>query len=137
MYEKAFQLNIVGPERVVFKGEATSLSAPGEVGSFQVLFNHAPLLAQLTSGKLVVKDLAGIDTAYAVGGGFVEVHDNRATVVADSIELPSEIDVTRAEASRDRAETRIREHAPGTDVDRARASLARALNRLKIAGRVS
>ena len=44
MYEKPFQLEIVAPDRVVFRGSATSVTAPGMLGSFQVLFNHAPLL---------------------------------------------------------------------------------------------
>ncbi len=134
MYEKPFQLNIVGPDRVVFRGEATSLTAPGVIGSFQVLFNHAPLLAQLASGRLVVKNPAGIDAAYSISGGFVEVRDNHATVIADAIEAPGDIDVKRASAARERAEQRLREHTPGTDLDRARAALARAISRLRIAG---
>lgn len=132
MYEKPFQLNIVAPDHTVFSGETTSLTAPGVVGSFQVLFNHAPIVAQLAPGKLVVKDPSGADAVYAVSGGFVEVHDNVATVLADSIEAAPDIDVGRAQAARQRAEDRLRAHAPGTDVDRAQAALARAINRLHV-----
>ena len=135
MYEKPFHLDIVAPNRVVFEGQATSFTAPGSLGSFQVLFNHAPLLAELEPGKVVVKDPSGVDTTFAVSGGFVEVRDNRATVLADSAESQAEIDLARAEAAKNRAGQRLSERAPGTDIDRARAALARASNRLRIGGR--
>jgi F-type H+-transporting ATPase subunit epsilon len=132
MYENAFHLDIVAPNRVVFQGEASSFTAPGVLGSFQVLFNHAPLLAELEAGRMVVKGKDGVDHVFAVSGGFVEVRDNKATVLADSAESQEEIDLRRAEASRGRAEQRIKEREPGTDIDRARASLARAMNRLRV-----
>jgi F-type H+-transporting ATPase subunit epsilon len=133
MYEKAFHLDIVTPERAVFKDEATSLTAPGVMGSFQVLFNHAPLLAAIGVGELKVKDREGNDTVFATGGGFVEVKENRVVVLAESAEQAREIDVKRAQAARERAEKRLRERAD-VDVARAESALARAVNRLRVAG---
>jgi len=135
MYEKAFALKIVAPRGVVYEGDATSVSAPGTLGSFQVLFNHAPLLSSLDIGPLKVKDTAGVDTLYATGGGFLEVNGNRVVVLVESAERPEDIDVARARAARERAEARLKSHDPLFDVRRAELALARALNRLRLADR--
>jgi len=134
MYEKSFSLRIISPDRVVYEGEATSVSVPGVSGGFQVLYNHAPLLSALFAGPVKFKSVSGDDTIYATGGGFLEVHDNQVVVLVESAELPADIDVKRAEASRVRALERIRGGGRSADVNRAEASLQRALNRLRIAG---
>jgi F-type H+-transporting ATPase subunit epsilon len=135
MFDKPFSLRIISPDRVVFEGEAVAVSAAGAAGGFQVLYNHAPLLSSLLAGPLKVKSLQGDDALFATGGGFLEVHDNNVVVLVESAELPGDIDVKRAEASRDRAIQRLRSNARSTDVARAEASLQRALNRLHLAGR--
>jgi F-type H+-transporting ATPase subunit epsilon len=135
MYEKPFKLEIVSPERVVFSGDATSFSAPGVEGGFQVLVNHAPLLSSLDVGEIKVKRADGTDIRYASNGGCVEVRGNRVVVLVESAERSDEIDLDRASASRGRAEERLRFTGEGVDVDRARASLQRALNRLRIAAK--
>ena len=86
MYEKAFELEIITPSKIVFKDEATSLSAPGVQGGFQILFDHAPFLSALEVGEIKVKDKAGNDTRYATSGGFVEVNRNHVVVLAESVE---------------------------------------------------
>ena len=135
MYEKPFTLEIVAPERVVFSGEATSFSAPGIEGGFQVLVNHAPFLSSLEVGEIKLKTEDGRDMRYATSGGFVEVRGNHVVVLVEAVERADEIDVTRAVASRGRAEERLRIQAKDIDVDRARASLHRALNRLRVAAK--
>jgi F-type H+-transporting ATPase subunit epsilon len=132
VYEKAFTLEIVTPVRVVFQGEVTSFSAPGTLGGFQVLYNHAPLLSSLGIGIIKVRDVEGRDALYATAGGFVEVKDNRAVVLAESAETSAEIDVARAKAAMDRAKKRLDSPSPDIDLDRAKAALARALNRLHL-----
>ena len=133
MYERPFTLEIIAPDRVVYRGEATSFSAPGVEGGFQVLVDHAPLLSALGVGILTVKQADGRDVRYASSGGFAEVRDNKVIVLVESAELKGEIDVKRAEASRDRAHNRIHSHDREVDQERARASLYRALNRLRVA----
>ena len=132
MYEKAFSLEIVTPAKVVFQGEVTSLSAPGTLGGFQVLYNHAPLLSSMAVGVVKIRDTEGKDTLYATRGGFVEVKENRAVVLAETAERADEIDVPRAKAALERAKQRLRSDDPGIDIDRARAALFRALNRLRL-----
>ena len=134
MYERSFSLEIIAPNRVVFQGEATSVTAPGTLGGFQVLFNHAPLLSSLEVGPLKVKDPQGVDTIYATGGGYLEVRENTVVVLVESAERPEEIDVERARAARDRAEGILKSHDPSLDSVRAELALARAMNRLRLAG---
>jgi len=135
MYERSFHLQIISPNRVVFEGEASSVSAPGTLGGFQVLFNHAPLLSALDAGALKVKDPQGVDTVYATGGGYMEVRNNRVLVLVESAERPEEIDVDRARAALGRAEGRLKAHDPSLDPRRAELALIRALLRLRLARR--
>lgn len=135
MYEKAFDLEIVTPDRVVFKGSATSLSAPGTQAGFQILYDHAPFLSSLEIGVLKVKDVEGNDTLYATSGGFVEVKKNSVVVLAETAERVDEIDVARATKASERASLRMQGRDRDTDMTRAQASLARALNRIKLAQR--
>jgi F-type H+-transporting ATPase subunit epsilon len=136
MFDKPFKAEIVTPARIVFSGDVVSVSAPGVLGGFQVLFNHAPMISSIGIGVLTVKSAGGVDQRYATSGGFVEVRNNALLVLVESAERAEDIDGARAEASRDRAEKRLREKAPDLDVARAEAALQRALNRLRVAGRV-
>ena len=137
MADKILQLEIVTPRRVVFKGEVTSFSAPGVVGGFQVLYNHAPLLSSLKIGEVKIKEVSGAEFHYAISGGFVEVRENHILLLAETAERTDEIDAERAKASRDRAQKRMAEKKSDIDFERARLALYRALNRLKIVGVVS
>lgn len=134
MFDRPFAVEIITPDRTVLKIQAVSVSAPGVLGGFQVLYNHAPLLSALGPGKVKVKDAPGTEYVYATGGGFLEMRDNHALVMLESAERPEEIDVARARAARERAEARLRARKADIDVARAEAALSRALNRLRIAG---
>ncbi|HCV42211.1 MAG TPA: F0F1 ATP synthase subunit epsilon [Bacteroidetes bacterium] len=135
MYEKAFKLQIITPGRVVFQDEATSLSAPGTQGGFQILHSHAPFISTIEIGEMKVKDKNGRDLVYATSGGFVEVKANEVVVLAETAELGREIDLQRAKASNDRAAQRLRSHDSGIDLERARLSMMRSLNRLRVAAK--
>ncbi len=135
MAGKTFTLEIVTPRKVVFSGEVESFSAPGVMGGFQILYNHAPMLAAIGIGEAKFRDVSGKDVHFATSGGFVNVVSNHVTVLAESAERADEIDVSRAEAAQERAKHRLSEHEPATDVERARVALQRALNRLRIAAR--
>ncbi len=136
MAEKAYKLEIVTPKRIVFSGDVTSFSAPGVVGGFQVLRSHAPLLSSIAIGEVKFVDGSGNEWRYATSGGFVEVHENRVMMLAETAERADEIDVGRAEAARERARKRLAEKGADTDLGRARLALFRAMNRLKIADRL-
>jgi len=135
MTDKIYRLEIVTPNKVVFSGDVTSFSAPGVIGGFQVLRNHAPLLSNIAVGEVKLTDAGGIEFRFATSGGFVEVHENKLVMLAETAERSDEIDVTRAEAARERAQRRLAEKKAETDIERARLALHRALNRLKVAAR--
>lgn len=132
MAEKIFRLEIVTPKKVVFSGDVTSFSAPGVLGGFQVLKSHAPFLSSLSIGEVKVVDAAGNESRYATSGGFVEVHENKVILLAETAERSDEIDVQRGEAARERACKRLTEKRAEIDDNRARLALYRAMNRLKV-----
>ncbi|HKW50471.1 MAG TPA: ATP synthase F1 subunit epsilon [Candidatus Eisenbacteria bacterium] len=143
MADTPFTFRLVTPQRLLLEAPIVSLEAPGSEGYLGILAHHAPLITPLRPGRLDVRDAAGVESSYAVSGGFLEVSANRATVLADTAERVAEIDRARAEASLKRAEARLQDASTGApraadvsrDVDRARAqrSLERAKNRLAIA----
>jgi F-type H+-transporting ATPase subunit epsilon len=135
MAEKSFKLEIVTPRKVVFKGDVVSFSAPGVMGGFQVLYNHAPMLAAIKIGEAKLRDPDGHEYYYAMSGGFVDVFKNHVTVLAETAERSDEIDISRAEASKTRAAERLHKPAPTINQDRAKSSLQRAMNRLRLARR--
>ena len=135
MSVKTFKLEIVTPRKVVFSGEVVSFSAPGTVGGFQVLHNHAPLLSEIGVGEVRLTDAEGNERRYATSGGFVDVKKNHAVMLAETAERSDEIDVERAKLARERAQKRLVDRQTETDLERARLSLLRSINRLKIAGR--
>lgn len=126
-------VEIVAPDKRVFQGEAESLRAPGLEGSFQVLYNHAPMIAAIDVGPLIVVDSRGERITFATSGGFVEVLNNTVTVLAETVEPSSDIDVNRAKAAEERARERLEAAASGEDRQRAEQDLERARNRVRVA----
>ena len=132
-----FLLSIVTPEKVFCEIEAESLYVPGIDGYLGILSHHAPLITSLIPGKIEYRDNEGNEVSLAVSGGFLEVSENRATILADAVEGTEEIDVERARAALERARKRIEkgEYDSDINIDRARAALLRALNRLRLSKR--
>ncbi len=129
-------VDIVSPDGSVFRGEARSVKAPGVEGSFAVLFNHAPMIAAFDIGPLVISEPTGEEILFATSGGFLEVLNNTVTVLAETAEPASAIDVERAKAAEERALERLR-RLTGPEREEAERALERARNRLRVAmGRV-
>ena len=84
MADKNFKLEIVTPKKIVYSGEVQSFTAPGVVGSFQVLYNHAPLLSAIGVGEVKLRDAQGNEHRYATSGGFVDVVKNNVTMLAET-----------------------------------------------------
>lgn len=125
-----FSLVIVTPSSMVFEGEVRSVLAPGTDGYFEVLIGHVPMLSSLQPGILTIRNDEG-RKQFTVSGGFVEVLRTRVTVLAETIEEVGAIDVGRAQQAEERARRRLESAEEGVDVDRAKASLDRALNRIR------
>jgi F-type H+-transporting ATPase subunit epsilon len=127
---KSLKLQIVTPARELFTGEVDEFTAPGEMGPFTILFNHAPIVSALVPGMFRYK-IGGKPEWLVMGGGFLEFHENGGTVLASSAERVQDIDIARAEAAKERAEARIHETgSTAVDFVRARAARDRANARI-------
>ena len=127
------------PTRMLISADVEEVVAPGTEGYFGVLPGHAPFLTTLGSGEVCYRT-GREERCLAVSGGFAEVTGERVIILAESAELPEEIDRARAEQAKQRAEQRLAGRSPlGTseeiDFARAAAALARALARLQAANR--
>jgi F-type H+-transporting ATPase subunit epsilon len=129
----ALDVALVSPERILFTGEADMVICRTTDGEIAFLTGHAPLVGALGIGAVRIKLSDGEEIKAAVHGGFVEVRDNRVSILSDVAELPDQIDVERARRARDEAERRIRE---GEDAG-VEAALRRAHVRLELVGQAS
>jgi len=130
-----FQLDIVTPEGLVFSEAIEHLRAPGSEGSFGVLVGHTPFMTSLNVGEVVVTQ-NGNERYLATSGGYVEVNPNQTVILAQTAEFAENIDVDRAKSAVDRAKERLAAKPTDLDHERAEAALIRALNRIKVAGKV-
>lgn len=129
------KLEIVTAERQTFADEVDVIIAPGVEGQLGILPHHAPLMTMLQPGEIVLKK-DGEEIYFFVSGGFLEVRPDKVIILADACERCEEIDVTRAEEAKLRAEERLRSKSPEADYSRAEASLRRSVSRLKVAERI-
>jgi F-type H+-transporting ATPase subunit epsilon len=129
-------LEIVTVERKLFDDQVDMVVVPGSEGVLGILPHHTALLTALTFGELVVKKEGEPDQFFAVGGGFMEVQPDHVVVLADSAERADEIDLSRAEEARKRAQARLQSvKDSGADFGNAEAALRRSLTRLRVARR--
>ncbi len=129
--DRNFTLKIITPDRVFYEEEVSMVefnTVEGEVGIYK---DHIPMTMIVAPGILTITRGDEVKEA-ALHAGFTEVLPDKVTILAEIIEWPEEIDVARAEESKSRAEERIREHAPGTDMRRAEMSLKRAVARIQV-----
>jgi F-type H+-transporting ATPase subunit epsilon len=127
-----FRLEIVTAERMVFADDVNEIVAWGVKGQLGILPHHAPLMTMLQSGDLLIKKDNG-EEYLAISGGFLEVRPDKVIILADACERAEEIDVSRAEAAKRRAEVTLKERPTEVDTAAAEAALRRSLARLKVA----
>lgn len=129
---RMLRCEIYTPTGEVFTGNVRTVIAPGVMGELGILPLHAPLMTPMRIGELRLKTDESTEILYAVGGGFLEVRDDRVIILAPSCEAASDIDIQRAEAAHAAAEKALTE-ASDEDVDRAQEEMERALNRISVA----
>jgi F-type H+-transporting ATPase subunit epsilon len=127
-----FQLEIVTPEKKVVETAAAEVQIPGKNGYLGVLPGHAPLITELAVGEITFRD-AGQDHHLAVAWGFAEVLPDKVTILAETAERPSEIDVERARKAKVRADERLTSGDTNVDVERALNAMHKAETRLEVA----
>ena len=134
MLSRSFQIEIRTPEKLIYEGEVTSVQAPGVEGNFQILPGHIPFLTALDVGEIRIRESSNTLQLMATTGGVFEVLRTGVTALVETAEWASEIDVSRAEQARDRAQAQLKANASDLNRPRAEAALARAKNRIKVAG---
>ena len=135
MAEHELLVVVTTPEGKVYNHRSYSVSADAVDGGITILPHHAPIMLPLKSGALRVKRfLEDSPTDYiAIGGGVMEVRDNVVTIIANVAERARDIDVTRAEQAKDKAEKVISDSSRSqSDVERAKIALSKAINRIGV-----
>lgn len=126
-----FDLRIITPDRIFYEGEASMVEFNTTEGEIGVYKEHVPTTVIIAPGILTITEEETQKVA-ALHAGFVEILKDRVTIMAEIVEWPEEIDLERAEESRERAEKRLVEAVPGTDMARAEVSLKRAMARIRL-----
>jgi len=131
-------LEILTPSKLALTGDVKSVTVPGTVGSFQVLYNHAPIISTLDIGTIKIETGDKSFQYFATSGGTIEVLNNKIRILTDALEAVEDIDLDRAKNALERAKNRIaNKDTEKINLKRAEAALARATNRIKITEKYS
>lgn len=128
-----FEAKILTPEGTVFDGDITGLKAPGIMGNFEVKVNHAPIISTLDIGSVRIRHTDNPDEMFAISGGFLEMNDNKLTLLAESAESAADIDLEEARKAKSEAEKRLSEADDEKQRREAREDLREAKNRIFVA----
>ncbi len=126
-----FQVKIITPDRIFYTGEVEMIEFMTSSGQIGVYKNHIPLTTVLAPGAVMLHEADGEKVA-AVHSGFAEILPEQVTLLAEIAEWPEEIDGSRAEAAKQRAEERLQAKTSNVDIARAELSLRRALTRINV-----
>lgn len=128
-----FGLKIIASDKVFYEGRCRKLTIPAPDGEKGILPNHENMVVALSVGIAHMEIEEGKWQDVALGRGFAEIVNNRVTLIVQTAERPEDIDVRRAQEQKERAEEQLRQKQSIQEYYHTQASLARAMNRLKIA----
>lgn len=131
------QLEIVTPDKMLFNSdEVVYLGVRTTDGGIGIEANHIPVIASLAIAPMKYRLANGSESSMVICGGFLEVNDNKCTILATVAEAAADIDVARAEAAKQRAEERLANRTENLDVNRAQRALSRAIARLSASSKL-
>ena len=128
-----FGLKIIASDKVFYEGRCRNLIIPAPDGEVGLLPHHENMVIAIEVGIARMEVEAGEWNEIAVGTGFAEIVNNRVTLLVDTAERPEDIDVRRAQEQKERAEEQMRQKRSIQQYYHTQASLARAMNRLRLA----
>lgn len=132
---ETFELKVIACDKVFYNGRSTLLIVPALDGELAVLPHHENMVVAVKAGDMRFKNQQN-ELVEAVNGiGFVQIMNNRVTVLVDTVERPEEIDVARANAAKERAQEMLRQKQSLQEYHRSQATLARAMARITAAGK--
>ena len=132
MADNIFDIEIITPDRVFYKGETDFLEFNTQNGEIGVYKNHIPLTTVLAPGIVTIHN-GDEEKIAAIHSGFAEILGDKVTFLAELAEWPDEIDIDRAQAAKERAEQRLSNHTAEIDEKRAEFALRKALIRIDVA----
>lgn len=130
-----FSLKVIASDKTFFDGRAVSLVLPGLDGEIGIMAHRENVVIAVTIGEMRITDMEGKVITAIVGTGFVQMMNNRVTVLVDTAELPEEIDIRRAQEAKERAQEQLRQKQSIQEYHHSQASLARAMSRLKLSSK--
>ena len=131
---EVFQAHILAADRSFYEGPCVSLTVPTSDGEQGILAHHSDMIAAVLPGTLRYQTPEGPVRLAAVSSGLVKIEKNEVLVLVDSVERPEEIDAARARREADEAREAMLQRKSRQEYQLAQATLARALNRLKVKG---
>ena len=130
---KTFWLKVIASDRVAYNGRCQKVIVPAaDGGQMGILADHENMIIAIEVGEAKMQMEDGTWETLAVGTGFLEVVNNRVTMLVQTAEKPEEIDARRAEERREVMEEKLRQKQSFQEYYHTKASLARAMNRLKV-----
>lgn len=125
-------LEIITPEKVVYKDEVSEITAPTVNGEISILPNHMNLLTQISPGELIVKKGNNLQHL-AITGGFLEIQDNKVSILAEYAIKAQDIEVAQAMEAKKRAEKAMTEKSTDNEIRIAQAEIIKSILQLKVA----
>lgn len=132
---KKFQLEVISPERIFYDGEVEMVELTTIEGDIGVYANHIPLTTIVAPGIMMITEGGGQFKEAAVLEGFMEITQEKVTILAQSCEWPDEIDINRAREAKERAERRIKSNDENINLSRAELALKKSLVRIGLANK--
>lgn len=128
-------IEIISPEGIVFRDNADEIILPTVQGQIAILPRHAPLFVKLSEGETIIKK-DNKEISIAITGGFLEVLNNKISILADYAIKADEIKINRVEEAKMKAEELLKQRKEGVDLTEARTELRRSILELKIADKI-
>lgn len=129
----SFFLKVISANRVFYQGKVRSVIIPGFDGQKEILAHHENMVIAVDEGEMKFQEEGSTEWNHAViGMGFVQIVNNRVTLLVDTAERPEEIDIARAQEAKERAMEQLRQKQSIQEYYHSSASLARAMTRLKV-----
>lgn len=130
---KKFRLEVISPERLFYSGEVEMLELTTTEGEIGIYADHIPLTTIIAPGVMTITETGSQLKQAAVLEGFMEITQDKVTVLAQSCEWPEEIDTNRAQEAKARAERRLKSTDENINMSRAELALRKSLIRLEVA----
>ena len=129
--DKTLDVDIVTPEQVFFSGKAGSVTVPGVVSPFQILYNHAPIVSSLELGIVKVLDESGVNNYFATSGGFVEVRKNQVSILVEDAASAASIDMEQTQKELSEAIEMLEKEKSAKEIEGLKKKIGNIQNRLK------